>query len=124
MMKGKKMSIPDVTTHAVIEKCRLINDKSSPISAGQKCHLCMKEIASKAFASLEEDHKKKYLCSHECFKKFFAVPFFTLDPSAKRSRRQLKFAIDTKLADGSSAAKYEIRDLTPKKQEGQNGQKD
>ena len=105
------MTFPDPIKS--VDKCRLIDDKSSPIPPDQKCHLCMKGIASKAFASLEEDHKKKYLCSHECFKKFFAVPFFTLDPSVKKSRRKLKFAI-SKDPDGSISAKYEIRDQTPK----------
>jgi hypothetical protein len=109
------MHFPEPISPQIGEKCHIRTEKSSPIPDGKKCILCMRAVLNKAFASLEEDQKKKYLCTHECFKKYFAVPSFTLDPAVKKSRRKLKFAVSTMPIAGSSAAKYEIRDLTPRK---------
>ena len=104
------------------EKCTFLTETSSPIPSDQKCLLCMKAVASKAFACIEEDAKKRFLCTYECFKKYYAVPVFTLDPSAKKGRRQLKFEVSSE--DGAISAQYQIKNVIMPKKGESNGQKD
>jgi len=101
------------------EKCTYLTETSSPIPPNQKCLMCMKAIASKAFASIEEDQKKRYICTHECFKKYYSVPVFTLDPTAKKGRRQLKFAVSKE--DGSLSAQFQIKNVVLPKKGDENG---
>lgn len=94
------------------EKCFLSLDACTiqPIKDA-KCHLCLNSLSQKAFAEIGKGLNKKYLCTHECFKKYYGVPSFTLDQSSKKAKKRLKFEIPISQIVHSNN-KYIAKDLT------------